>query len=92
MIVIKNIELEKAASSIKKAEYIIDGNLFKTEQAAAHHFESQGYETIQSENFYWWYIAALLFWDVIFSKVEGAVALMEDGVQTAQHPQHDQNN
>lgn len=58
-----------------KAQYKIDDQALFVEQVAILNYNKAGFEVIWSENNYWWHIMGLLFWDVIFAKVEGAVAV-----------------
>jgi hypothetical protein len=54
------------------------GNVF-AEQLAQQFYSEQGYDSKWSENNFWWTIMALLFWDIIFAKVEGAVCCKING-------------
>jgi hypothetical protein len=54
------------------------GNLF-AEQFAQQYYVEQGFNVVWSENDFWWEVMALLFWEVIFAPIEGAVAVGLDG-------------
>jgi len=41
------------------------------EELAIKEYENEGYKAIWTENHFWWTILTLLFWDVIFAKIEG---------------------
>jgi hypothetical protein len=41
------------------------------EQVALHHLGSEGWNGLWGENHVWWTLMALLFWDVIFARIEG---------------------
>lgn len=82
MISYRNIELPRSDSQkTGKAKYVINGSEYFAEKAAILHYESLGYKAIWAENTYWWTLMSLLFWDVIFAKVRGAVSCIVDGVQ-----------
>jgi len=83
MISTKSIELTRAPAKGKgKIRYIIDDNECLAEEAAIFHYKSLGYKASWTENIYWWILTSLLFWDVIFAKVEGAIGIVVDGVRT----------
>jgi hypothetical protein len=42
------------------------------EQIALHHFQREGWQGVWGENYLWWMIMALLFWDIYFAPIEGA--------------------
>ncbi len=58
-----------------KAQYKVDDRTLFVEQVATLHYNKEGFDVIWSENAYWWHIMGLLFWDVIFARVKGAVAI-----------------
>jgi len=62
---------------IKTVNLNYDSNTQKVELLALNYYKSQGYEGIISQNEIWWEILALLFWDVIFAKVDSAVKTSE---------------
>ena len=49
-----------------------DGFEGYVEQIALHHFQREGWQGVWGENYLWWMIMALLFWDVYFKPIEGA--------------------
>lgn len=77
-----NIEFDRVNDEKKgKARYQIDGKEYFAEQAAAFYYKQRGYKCLWSENNYWWMIMGLLFWDVIFAKVKGAVVINDGGYE-----------
>jgi len=69
-----NLKAEKVTAGQKgKAQYKVSGQAVSVERAAMLHYKKNGYQVIFSENDYWWHLMGLLFWDVIFAKVKGAV-------------------
>lgn len=76
----RSLELQKVDIQQKgKAKYVIDGEEYFAEEAAIKTYEDLGYNALWAENTYWWTIMALLFWDVIFAKVRGAVVFASGG-------------
>lgn len=76
--------LHKVEYKSLKAEEVRDSSssrvLYQTpqghvlaEQFARQYYSSQKYDSIWSENHFWWQVMALLFWDIIFARVKGAV-------------------
>ena len=61
------------------------GNVF-AEQLAQQYYSSQGYSSTWSENDFWWEVMALLFWDIIFARIEGAVVVINDGEEYDPQP------
>lgn len=87
MITYKTINLQRADNQQRgKAKYIINGNEYFAEEAAIKHYESLGYNALWTENAYWGMIMSLLFWDVIFAKIQGVVTVRMGGVQTELGP------
>ncbi len=69
-----NLKAEKISAGQKgKAQYKVGGQAGSVERAAMLHYKKNGYRVIFSENVYWWHLMGLLFWDVIFARVKGAV-------------------
>jgi hypothetical protein len=69
-----NLTAQKVSAGQKgKAQYRVGGRTVSVERAAMFHYKKNGYQTIFSENVYWWHLMGLLFWDVIFARVKGAV-------------------
>lgn len=64
-----------------KARYKVDGSELFAEEAAMHYYKQNGYNAIWSENSYWWFLLGLLFWDVIFARVTGAVKVIRRGFE-----------
>lgn len=82
MISYRNIEIQRLGSENKgKVKYLIGGSEYFAEEAAILNYESLGYKAIWTEDIFWWELMTLLFWDVIFAKVRGAVSVISDGVQ-----------
>jgi hypothetical protein len=87
MITFKNVEVEKVSTPQGgKAKYILNGKEYFAEEVAINHYKSLGYEALWTENTYWWMLMSLLFWDVIFAKVRGAVSVSVSGVQVEVSP------
>ena len=55
-----------------------NGNIF-AEQLVQQYYIAQGFNAIWSENDFWWEVMALLFWEIIFARIEGAVETVLDG-------------
>ncbi len=54
-----------------KSKYLFEeGSLF-AEELAIKYYENLGYNASWTENYYWWYLMALLFWDEIFAPITG---------------------
>ena len=82
MITYKNISAEKVESEGKgKVKYSFDGESLFAEELAIRAYQKEGYNPYWTENAYWWEVMALLFWDVIFAKVKGAVKVLSDGAE-----------
>lgn len=54
-----------------KAKYLFEGSDLFIEEVAIKFYENLGYNALWSENFYWGFLMALLFWDVIFTRING---------------------
>jgi len=55
-----------------KARYLNpDGDSLFVEQVALKHYSSSGYRGLWSENVYWWQLATLLYWDVVYKELPG---------------------
>lgn len=63
-----------------KVKYKVDGRELFAEETVMYHYKQNGYNAIWSENNYWWCLLGLLFWDVIFAKVRGAVQISRGGI------------
>ena len=80
MITIRNIVADKVDQNTKgKIKYYYDNHPLLVEELAIKTYESEGCKAIWSENNFWSMIMAILFWDCIFAKVRGAVAIHKDG-------------
>ncbi|WP_160691665.1 CFI-box-CTERM domain-containing protein [Clostridium sp. C2-6-12] len=74
-----NISYKKVDSQGKsKVKYSVEDRELFAEETAIHYYNEAGYKGIWSENGYWWFLLGLLFWDVIFAKVNGAVIINAD--------------
>ena len=72
MIIQKNIQAEKQSDTTgKKIKYLLDNEYFFVEELAQKYYKKEGFSSIWTENTYWWEIYALLFWDIIFAKING---------------------
>jgi len=81
LIAFKNITAEeKQTRSKKRVIYTSSDKDYLPEEFAILTYENEGYQAIWAENYYWWYVTALLFWDVIFARVKGAVKVISQGV------------
>lgn len=64
-----------------------NGEKLFAEQAALEDYKERGYDGFWSENNFWWEIMALLFWDVIFAPIKGALAVgTADGSKNEPEP------
>jgi hypothetical protein len=55
-----------------KALYINQGGEeVLIEQLALGYYRGQGYTGLWSENYYWWQVMTLLYWDVVFARLPG---------------------
>ena len=74
MITQRNIQAEKQNfSSGKKIKYLLDNDYFFVEEFARKTYEKESLFSVWTENNYWWEIYVLLFWDIIFAKIDGVV-------------------
>lgn len=65
-------EVEKLENPKRgKAKYAMEGSNFFAEEVAIKFYENQGYAALWSENYYWWFLMALMFWDEIFAPLQG---------------------
>ena len=48
-----------------------NGEVMRPEEAALAYYGEHGYQGVWSENHFWWQVMCLLFWDVIFARIEG---------------------
>jgi len=72
MIVYRNVNYSKAETQEKgRIKYLIDNNEYYVEEAAILEYKKLGYNALWSENYYWWEIMVLLFWDIIYAKIDG---------------------
>jgi len=94
MVSIKKVGFSTVQTDQNRIIYEIQGQRYKAEEAAINHYSKIGYKSIWSENIWWWHILALLFWDVIFAKVRGAVMISDRGYQyfpTPEDPRFNQS-
>ncbi|MBI5458832.1 VRR-NUC domain-containing protein [Methanobacterium sp.] len=54
-----------------KAKYLFEGSDLFVEEVAIKFYENLGYNALWSEDYYWGFLMALLFWDVIFARLNG---------------------
>ncbi|MCW3491536.1 CFI-box-CTERM domain-containing protein [Dethiobacter alkaliphilus] len=88
-----NVKFERIEGNGKgKAKYLVNGKELSAEQAAAHYYAENGYSSIWSENNYWWMLMGLLFWEVIFAKVYGAVQVSVGGTLVTLSPDENEYN
>src|ERR1035437_631966 len=74
MITYKELEInDKVVDTKGKAKYKLDSKELFAEELAISNYEKEGFKAIWTENDYWITLMALLFWDIIFAKVKGAV-------------------
>lgn len=72
MIIQKNIQSEKQTGTTgKKVKYLLGNEYFFVEEFARKNYEGEGFFSIWTENTYWWELYALLFWDIIFIRING---------------------
>lgn len=62
-----------------KAKYLIEGSSFFAEELAINFYENHGCSALWTENHYWWFLMALLFWEEIFARIKGAVVVSIKG-------------
>ena len=66
------VRAHKLTSKGKARFRLEDGTEGFVEEIALHNFRLEGWDGLWSENDYWWVLMSLLFWDVIFARVDGA--------------------
>lgn len=66
------IQAEKISTSGKARFRLEGGQEGFVEEITLRHLADQNWKGLWSENAYWWTQMALVFWDVIFARVEGA--------------------
>jgi len=71
MITEKFIRAQRANTLNGKTKYVLDNKEMYVEQLAQKFYEKEGFISLWSENNYWWTIFSLLFWDVIYAKIDG---------------------
>ncbi|SFL70069.1 CFI-box-CTERM domain-containing protein [Pelosinus propionicus] len=88
-----NLNFEKIPSNEKgKIRYKLGNDELFPEETVIKHLVNNGYKAIWSENDYWWYLLALLFWDVIFARIQGAVTVIQHGLEIDLVPGSDDFN
>lgn len=70
MILEKFIQAEKIAPTKGKAKYIFGDEILFVEELAQRVYKEEGFNSLFSENDYWWFLFSLLFWDIIFAKLD----------------------
>jgi len=65
----KNIEVPEIKTN-GKSKYDYKSKELFVEEVALDYYENKGYNCLFTENHYWWFIYALLFWDIIFMKTD----------------------
>ena len=58
----------------KKAKFIYNEKELFVEEVAIEFYKKKGYNAIWSENDYWGFLYALLFWDIIFLKTDTCIS------------------
>lgn len=91
MLKIVNQKYTHIEADSSRAKYSYQGTESLPEQIAIRYYENQGYRIIWGENDYWSTILSLLFWDVIFAKVRGAVTVSRSGYTEELDPSYDDN-
>ncbi|MBU0976109.1 VRR-NUC domain-containing protein [Patescibacteria group bacterium] len=84
-------EFTKIESDFSRVFYQLAGKQFIPEKLALEYYKEKDYEGIWAENDYWNTVLSLLFWDVIFAKVRGAVAFSRNGVLEEPDPMYPQD-
>ena len=80
MIEYKKIEVQEIPSEGKgRIQYLFEGNSLIAEEVAIKYYQMEGYKVQWTENDFWWKIMSLLFWEVIFAKIKGAVIVTKSG-------------
>ena len=59
-----------------KSKYLIGEKSLFAEELAIKYYESMGYNASWTENYYWWFLMALIFWDEIFAPIDGVFNMM----------------
>jgi hypothetical protein len=54
-----------------KSKYLFENNSLFAEELAIKYYENLGYNASWTENYYWWYLMALLLWEEIFAPING---------------------
>ncbi len=62
-----------------KTKYNYEGTEVFVEELAMQVYRKEGFKALWVENDFWWEIMSLLFWDIIFAKVRGAVSIRQSG-------------
>ena len=67
-----NVDVQKAENQTKgKVKYLFENNELFVEELAMKYYENMGYHALWTENYYWWFLMALIFWDEIFAPIKG---------------------
>jgi len=73
-----------------KIKYIYNGEELYAEEFAIRYYQEKGYKAKWTENYFWWQILCLLFWDIIFAKISGAVIIRKSGYDYELDPDDDE--
>ena len=67
-----NLDVQKAENHTKgKVKYLFENKELFVEELAIKYYENNGYNALWTENYYWWFLMALIFWDEIFAPIDG---------------------
>ena len=59
-----NLDVQKAENRTKgKIKYLFENQELFVEELAIKYYENMGYNASWTENYYWWFLMALIFWD-----------------------------
>jgi len=87
---ITTIQREKVSNKGKAKFLGFSGQPLFVEQVALEDYEKRGYVGLWSANEFWWAIMTLLFWDVIYAPVKGAVSFAINGSDQRIEPNPDE--
>ena len=78
MIKIRNLQIDnKLQEQYQRIKYLYCDNLLTAEEVGVRYYNNCNYYAHITENTFWWEILSLLFWDVIFAKVDSALSDIE---------------
>lgn len=84
-------EYKKIDTGSSRVQYEQNGQQLIPEKVAIEYYKNQGYDCIWAENDYWGCVLSLLYWDVIFAKIQGAVTVSRNNVTEELDPQFSKN-